>query len=135
MSLEIQNRLRGLILEQLDRIAFAGPALAGDSWGTLERDLLNFCIDHEIVTLDKVAKVVSMRLSWLGQSSHSAMQRAGIKPSKVASPQLLAYFIRSGSLSDKQIGEISFENGENATTFCPEVGKDFIEEVITKLRT
>lgn len=136
MSTELQNRLRVIALEPLDHICFDGPKLIENSWSKLKQDLLNFCIDHDIVTLEKITKVVSSRLAWLGQSSFHAMMRgAGIKPSGVASQQLLAYVIRSGALTEKEVASIPFEDGQTAATFCPEVGVNFVEEVITALRT
>jgi hypothetical protein len=135
MRLDIDGTLRGLLLELLSHLSFDGPKLSEGAWGTLESNLLNFCLENNIVTQEKVTKAVSMRLLYLGQNSLDAMKRASIPASKAASPQVLAYVIRYCGISAKEKDGIAFVDGVTAATFCPEIGEDFIQEVITMLRT
>lgn len=134
MSLELQNQLRGILLKSLENITLEGSEAASKSWGSLERDLLNLCLKNGVITTEKVKAKLSSRISWIGQSSYMAHKRVQAEPERLASPEALAYAMRSGALTKAEADTITFAEGVDSTTFCPEVGENFIDLIIAQLR-
>lgn len=103
-------------------------------WYPLEAELLNLCLEHNVITETETLSVIQDRLVTLGRESFAMHTDDGVRAQRTKSPHALAYVLRYGGLNTSDRSRIRFDAAENSVTFFSEVGIEFPSEVMQLLK-
>lgn len=113
----LESKLKPIIIEALGSFTLAGGQIGTLGWSSEQAAFLEFCLNTGAISRDEFKEVVIARIKQLGRESYRQHIDKGTAPDHTASPQALAYAIRTEALSGAEVDKIKFDHGDNRYTF------------------
>jgi len=130
-------RLYNTLKEMVANISLYEDHVSRLSWDDDAVKFLSFCLDRDdpIITELKLKELIRQRLKVIGRECYQVYLRNRNPPDHdLASSVALAFAIRSGELTSKEVAEIEFDHGENQHTFMEGKIDGLIERILLQMK-
>ncbi len=127
--------LRKALEELINQAEFFGESMR-PTWSETRFKFVVFCLQEQAVSEEELAGMVRTRLLKWGRTNYEWLFKKGGStkwPDHAPCSSALAFAIREGELTKREVARIKFDHGDTLDTFIESFAKDLVSIAVRQL--